>query len=153
VSKTKVLGVRLDIEDLRKLEKIAESQGLKPSELARQIIVQYLDNNNVIGVDQELKTKLDALVENTKMKLEALVDKYVKHCEDYAREVAEKHPSENPLDLKRECLKRWRGSIMIDVRSIIQKSINELKQLNINDQLRSEYAKKLYQLQDLYQIY
>lgn len=154
--KTKVLGVRLDINDLTRLERLAESKGLKVSELARMIIVQYLDNQLPSpsgNIDPELKTKLDQVVENTRRKIEGIIEKYIKHCEDYAREVVERHPNENPLDLKNDCLKRWRGSLMIDVRSIIQKSINELKQLNINDQLRSEYAKKLYQLQDLYQIY
>jgi len=41
-TKTKVLGIRLRGEEIEELERLAEKQGLMPSELARQVLRDYL---------------------------------------------------------------------------------------------------------------
>jgi predicted DNA-binding protein len=146
--KTKVIGVRLDLEDARRLEEIAKTQGLKIGELLRQIIVQYLDNQQDVSSDNEPQVK--DIVERTTKTLEGIVNYYIKYCEDYAKELVSLHPNENYEYWYKDCLKRRRGMIREKMIGLIRNADLEISKIITNYDKRAQYLRNMYQSMEIY---
>ena len=147
-SEKNVVCVRLDPEDLRKLERLAESMGLDRSKLLRQIIVQYLDNQQVASSDNE--PQVNEIVERTNKTLEGIVNYYIKYCEDYAKELVSLHPNENYEYWYKDCLKRRRGMIREKMIDLIRKADLEMSKIITDYGKRSQYLRNMYQSMEIY---
>jgi len=146
---TKVLGVRLDINDLMRLERLAESKGLKVSELARMIIVQYLDNNQDAN-EQDQGPQVMEIIDRTNKAMENTVNYYIKYCEDYAKELVSLHPNENYEYWYKDCIERRRGWVRDKLIGSIRKADQELSKIITDYDKRSQYLRKMYKSMEIY---
>jgi len=145
-----VVCVRLDSEYLYKLEKLAESKGLDRSKFLRMLIVQYLDNqpSSESGISSELSSKIEALLNQAKQEMDIVINKWIKYCEDSANGTHERNQNLDLTELKRDCLKRFRPLIVLDLKQIADKTMEEIKRYDINSNLKLEYTRKLYLIRD-----
>ena len=153
--KTKVVGVRLDLDDVRKLEEMAKARGLKIGELLRIIIVQYIDSQSTPeeGADDETIKKLNEIVELVKKKMEEIYKKWINHIDTVVKEIVERHPNEDPTRWRNEYYKRYKFNIYSDLKIIVERYSNEIKTMPISDQLKDQYYKKLWDILNSYHLY
>jgi metal-responsive CopG/Arc/MetJ family transcriptional regulator len=129
------------------LGKIAESQGLKPSELARQIIIQYIDQAGNLETQAESET-VKGILDNAMKKMESVVNYTLKQCEEFANEVVSNHPNEDRNYWKNDCLKRRRGMTREKLLELIRIADQELGKIIPEYNKRSELIRPLYQIVD-----
>ena len=146
MSKTKVLGVRLDINDLAKLERIAQSRGLKPSELVRQTIIQFIDQANV--ETQSENETVNAILNKTIGSMERIINYVAKYCEEFANAVASNNPGEDYNYWLNTCIRNKRGMTLEKLLELIRNADQELSKIMADYTKRSAYIKRLYQAVD-----
>ena len=144
-----VVCVRLDWEYVHKLEQLAREKGLDRSKLIRQIIIQYLDSQQSENTAPEA-TNIKEVLDRSIKAMEVLVDNVIKYCEDHAKEIVTRRPSESELFWKNECLSRRRGLVREKLLEIIRNTDKQLELYLPSHDQRRPYLKQLYQKVDQY---
>jgi predicted DNA-binding protein len=146
----RVLCVKMDPEDVEKIEQIAKSRGLDKSKLIRELIETYLLKKREI---EAITRELDKLVEEAREKMNVVYGKWVKYCEDFAREIVVRYPQYKEITVKNECLKDKRGLIIMDLQIIAREYTTKIKNIpNVDIELKREYYKKIWGLIDTFLI-
>jgi len=143
-----VVCVRLDWEYVHKLEQLAKSRGLDRSKLIRQIIIQYLDSQQLENTPET--TSVKEVLDRSIKAMETLVDNVIKYCEDHAKEIVARRSSKSELFWKNECLSRRRGLVREKLLEIIRNTDKQLELYLPSYDQRRPYLKQLYQKVDQY---
>jgi predicted DNA-binding protein len=141
--------VKLDSKTAERLEQYARRKGVDKSKILREIIEQYL------GLDKnsEALSELDKIVSEAKAKMDMVFNKWVKYCEDHAKEVVARHPQFKEIEIKEGCIKSARGLILTDLQDIAREFVVKIKSMNIDNEVKREYYKKIWGLIDQYLHY
>jgi hypothetical protein len=143
----RVLCVKMDPEDIKKIEQIAKSRGIDKSKLIRELIETHLLTK------KRDTSELDKLVEEAKATMDAVYNKWIEHCSSFAKEVVERHPHLKEVEIKERCLKDKRGLIMMDLQIIAREYITKIKNMNnVDIETKREYYKKIWGLIDQYLV-
>jgi pantoate kinase len=82
--------------------------------------------------------------------MEMFVDNVIKYCEDHAKEIVARRPSESELFWKSECLSRRRGLVREKLLEIIRNADRQLEAYLPSYDQRRQYIRMLYQKVDQY---
>ncbi len=143
-----VICVRLDWEYIYKLEQLAKSQGIDRSKLLRQIIIQYLDSQ--AGSSNSIPETVKDVIDQSIKTMETVVNNVIKYCEDHAKEIVERRPSENYQYWKNRCIESRRWWTREKLLEIIRNADRQLQVFIPDYDQRRSFIKKLYEKVDQY---